>query len=52
MHADDAWEDALKAFESGKLEDKLSRLTLMQDVTKTIFESEMVEVQAEVTEYC
>ena len=51
MHVDKAWEEALKVFESGELEDKLSRLTLTQEVTKTIFESEMAEVQAEVKEY-
>ena len=51
VHVDKAWEEALKAFESGELEDKLSRLTLTQEVTKTIFESEMAEVQAEVREY-
>ena len=51
VHANKAWEEALKAFEKGELENKPSRLTLTQEVTKTIFELETAEVQAEVREY-
>lgn len=49
--SEQAWEDALAAFANGEITEKPNNLTIRQDVTKTLFESESKAVKERVKEY-